>query len=229
MTGILLIILGVPITIFILGYINYKKSTYFQETGTSYFKVVINKGTNGEYATYRSVKGIDENEKFLFNVYIPTGTNKWTEIDIIYINHTGIYVIENKNYSGWIYGNENNRTWTVTYNSKSKYKFYNPILQNKTHVSKVKEVLNRNNLNTSSIKSIICFNDDAVLKNITYTNPEIKIINSRDLKEAITENTQFKLNEFEINNIYEILKIYTNASDEIKQKHINNINNQFFD
>lgn len=182
------------------------------------------KGEIGEHETYLKIKGLDaEFEKFLFNIYIPTGINQWTEIDIIYISRFGVFVIENKNYSGWIYGSEKGKIWTVAYNKNSKQTLYNPILQNQKHVLKVKEILYEKRLNSNIVKSIICFNDKAVLKQVPQSNDNVKIINSRSLRQTITETGELKLNETEINEIYQALKIYENASEEVKQQHIRNI------
>ena len=62
--------------------------------------------------------------KILKNIYVPYG-NQTTEIDVVMIHETGIYVIESKNYSGWIFGNENQKQWTQMLNSYTKKRFYN--------------------------------------------------------------------------------------------------------
>lgn len=49
-----------------------------------------------------------------------------TEVDLIYINTSGIYVIESKNYSGWIFGDFKQKYWTQTFKTE-KHKFYNPV------------------------------------------------------------------------------------------------------
>lgn len=201
----------------------YESSEYFQESGTSYNKVTTDKGTIGEYASYKKIKGIDpEYEKFLFNVYLPTGINKWTEVDIIYINRYGIFVIENKNYSGWIFGDSNSRMWTVVYKGGKKKSLYNPIMQNKKHIQKVREILCEKDLNTGAVRSIVCFNDGAELKKVPESDYDVKIINSRDLVSTLKANAYPRIDKEEIEQIYAALKIYANASDTIKQQHINN-------
>src|SRR5688500_11669777 len=45
----------------------------------------------------------------------------------------GIFVIETKHYSGWIFGDPNSSTWTqVIYRKKTR--FQNPLFQNAAHV-----------------------------------------------------------------------------------------------
>ena len=60
--------------------------------------------------------------KLLFNCYIPNRSGAKTELDIIMISTKGIYVIENKNYSGWIFGDEQSKNWCETLKGK-KYFF----------------------------------------------------------------------------------------------------------
>lgn len=53
-----------------------------------------------------------------------------SQIDHLVVSNYGIFVIETKNYKGWILGNEDSQNWTqVIY--KYKNKFYNPVLQNR--------------------------------------------------------------------------------------------------
>ncbi len=69
----------------------------------------------------------------LNNVTLPT-KNGTTQIDHILVADTGIFVIETKHYSGWIFGDPYQDKWTQTiYRKKSK--FVNPIHQNYGHLS----------------------------------------------------------------------------------------------
>lgn len=72
--------------------------------------------------------------KILKNVYIPKNESESSEIDVVYITTKGIFVIESKNLSGWIFGKEKDQYWTSSLpagKGKSiKNKFYNPIKQN---------------------------------------------------------------------------------------------------
>ena len=64
-----------------------------------------------EYFTWDILNNQPEYKKVLINIYIPNG-NHTNEIDSILINNYGVFVIESKGYSGWIFGNETNKTWT---------------------------------------------------------------------------------------------------------------------
>ena len=52
---------------------------------------------------------------------------KTSQIDHVVINPRGVFVIETKNYSGRIYGSENQLEWTqVLSYGRVKHKLYNP-------------------------------------------------------------------------------------------------------
>ena len=64
-------------------------------------------GEHGEKLTERELKFVrllGRKGKILRNVYIPKDNGETTEIDVVYITQKGIFVIESKNYSGWIFG-----------------------------------------------------------------------------------------------------------------------------
>lgn len=76
-------------------------------------------------------------EQILRNVYIPKKNGQTSEIDLLIISKKAIFVFECKNYAGNIYGDTKKDKW-VQYLGKKKSYFYNPLLQNKSHVSALK-------------------------------------------------------------------------------------------
>lgn len=62
-----------------------------------------------------------------------------TQIDHVLISTKGIFVIETKNYSGWIFGDEKSKQWTQT-TYRIKRKFQNPIHQNYLHVKAIEQL-----------------------------------------------------------------------------------------
>jgi len=84
-----------------------------------------------------------------------------TQIDHILISRFGVFVIETKNYSGWIFANARYETWTqVIYRVKSR--FQNPIFQNRRHVRAVQALLDF--LQAEAVRSAVVFVGDAVFK-----------------------------------------------------------------
>lgn len=76
-----------------------------------------------------------------------------TQIDHIVLSRYGVFVIETKNYSGWIFGSAKRRQWTQTiYGYKSR--FQNPLHQNYKHVKAVESFFS---LDLSYIHSVVVF------------------------------------------------------------------------
>ena len=128
------------------------------------------KGDRGEARVARELRGI-QNERFrvLNNILLRTGRGS-SQIDHVVISIYGIFVIETKNYSGWIHGNENSEYWTQTF-YKTRSRFRNPIKQNWAHVYVLKEVLS--DFKHIPYHQIVVFSGDAELKNITSRIPVI--------------------------------------------------------
>ena len=69
-------------------------------------------GKKGEEDTIHQLSRIRGRKYILHNIYVPLKNGKSTaEIDIILIHKKGLFVVENKNYSGWIYGEEQELKW----------------------------------------------------------------------------------------------------------------------
>ena len=201
------------------------RKKYTQESGISYDNAFKDKGMYGEYLTFRELEKIKGTHRIITNVYLPCDNGKTTEIDLIYIHESGIYVIESKNYSGWILGNENDRYWTQVFKNKRKEKFYNPIKQNATHI---KSLINVCAIENEFVKSIIVFSKRCTLKNITVHSDNVSVINRNDLVENIKSHigkSSIKLSEDRINVLYYVLRNYSNVDESVKEAHVENINN----
>ena len=77
-----------------------------------------------------------------------------TQVDHILVSRFGVFVIETKDYSGWLFANAADGTWTQV-RFKKRSKFQNPIFQNKRHVRAVQDLLDF--LPPEAIKSIVVF------------------------------------------------------------------------
>ena len=63
-----------------------------------------------------------------------------TQIDHVLVSRFGVFVIETKDYKGWIFAGPRDRFWTqVLY--RAKFRFQNPIRQNHRHVLAIRELL----------------------------------------------------------------------------------------
>ncbi len=132
------------------------------------------KGHQGEASIAMDLNSLMGYKKFLFNVYVPTSNNGTTEIDVILLHESGIYVFESKNYSGWIFGTETYQYWVQTLpmgrGATQKNRFYNPIWQNRTHIKYLRRFLNDYN---PPFYSYVVFSNRCLLKDITLTTKKL--------------------------------------------------------
>lgn len=213
-----------PIVILLPKYVNFRNSKYKDESKNSFLSTLRDKGNYGEFITFTYLERLDFYKRIMTNLYLPKSDGTTTEIDIVMISHNGIYVIESKNYSGWIYGDEKNKNWMQTMKNGKKNQFYNPIWQNKGHINALKNVLNINNDNV--IKSLIVFSERCELKNINLTTPNVRVIKRNALIDTIKkdqEGYQKVLSVDEIERIYLKLQEFNRVDENIKEAHIRNI------
>lgn len=98
------------------------------------------KGYIGEKIIAFVLSRLDQNQYKVINDVMVETESGTSQIDHVIVSNYGIFVIETKNYTGWIFGDDNSRYWTqVIY--KHKEKFYNPVRQNYGHVKALKAVL----------------------------------------------------------------------------------------
>ncbi|MBO6061661.1 MAG: NERD domain-containing protein, partial [Clostridia bacterium] len=218
-----IIAISIALAVSIAKLIDYRSGQYFKVTGKPFLAMRADLGSYGEYLTYKHLKRYEElGAQFLFNVYVPSGEGKTTEIDVLMITSFGIFVFESKNYSGWIFGNENSRNWTQCLPSQGqavKEHFYNPIMQNKGHIKNLKKL-------TGDVKywSIITFSDRCTLKEININSPDVDVINRSRVKDVVQEIIGAQRERrLDIEEVYRALLPYANATEEEKQQHIEDV------
>jgi restriction system protein len=106
--------------------------------------------------------------KRFHNVIIPTA-NGTTQVDHILVSIYGIFVIETKNFSGWIFGSESEPMWTQVFPGGKKFRFQNPLLQNYRHTKCLSEYLE---LPHDVFQSVIFFIGECELK--TKLPPKVR-------------------------------------------------------
>lgn len=188
-------------------------------------------GKYGEKLTERELKWVKlfgRDGKILRNVYLPKGegSEETSEVDVIFITQKGIFVFESKNYSGWIFGNERDTLWTATLANGDRNKFYNPILQNKTHIKWMREFVG----DKIPLFSIIVFSERCELKKITMESMDVEVI-QRDQTYAtvrdIWDQNPDVLTKEEVTALYEKLYPLTQVSQEVKDKHVERIQEKY--
>ena len=127
------------------------------------FKPFI-KGKVGEFAVALHVKlYLKDPEYILLNdCTLPDEQSGTTQIDHILLSPYGIFIIETKNYKGWIFGSERQKLWTQKIFKKS-YKFQNPLHQNYKHQKVLEQVL-ADIITPEYLHSIVVFMPDCEFK-----------------------------------------------------------------
>lgn len=98
------------------------------------------KGNFGEILTQQFSK-LFTDALVLRDVLIESGDDSTTQIDLILIESTGLYVVEIKTFSGGtVYGDGTKKTWYY-YKNGSRYDLYSPLMQNRKHIRHLKRFL----------------------------------------------------------------------------------------
>lgn len=186
-------------------------------------------GRRGEKLTERELKLVKlfgRNGEVLRNVYVPKDNGDTSEIDVLFITQKGIFVIESKNYSGWVFGNEADRFWTVSLPNGQKHRFYNPIKQNRSHV----KWLSRYLADGTPLFSIIAFSERCKLKKVTVESDDVCVI-KRDRLYAtvrrIWERSESVFSDDEVNILYEHLRPLTDVDEVMKKAHVATIHDRY--
>ncbi len=175
------------------------------------------KGELGERIVAHKLGATIVGEQYVINnVMFRTNAGQTCQIDHIFINQYGVWVIETKNYAGMIYGDECRREWLqVLAYGKAKNKFYNPIKQNATHIYHLCEKLHTK----YGFHSIIVFSDEADLSHVEASNV-FHISNLSNLKHI---KTDINLSPEEMQKRYEAILSLKEESDVTLIEHVDNI------
>lgn len=153
------------------------------------------KGRRGENRVSATLKYLPSESRMIDNLVLKT-KDGYTQLDHVVVSHYGLFVIETKNYKGWIFGSETKLHWKqVLY--KQSYQFYNPIFQNQSHIRVLRSHLP--DLYRLPMVSIVVFAGDCKLK---IHAPNEHVIKRRELNSIIKNYSEKNLDNAEIENIY---------------------------
>lgn len=99
----------------------------------------MGKGAYAEDRVARRLSQLPEEYHVFNDVYIRSDVRS-VQVDHVVISRYGVFVIETKNYKGWVYGSENAEHWTQNIYGY-KYKLYNPLRQNASHIGTICNIL----------------------------------------------------------------------------------------
>lgn len=174
------------------------------------------KGVLGEQNTAAILSLLDRDKYHVINNVVLQSGNYTSQIDHVVVSDYGIFVIETKNYKGWIVGNENDEYWTqVIYQRKER--LYNPLRQNAGHIRALESCLAE--YPYLSYHSIVVFNSRAELKVNTHKN----VIYTRHLVSTIRSYNEVKISEADKHHIHKKILESNKAASFNKRAHIKEI------
>lgn len=210
--------------VIIIGIILYKK-----KSNVSLLKTVTDthKGIYSERRLVQQLLNIGIPADMIFHdLYLKKDNGKYSQSDVIAITNVGIIVFEVKDYSGWLFGNGHQQQWTQVLNyGKEKYRFYNPILQNNTHIEEWKRKYPE--LQNIPFFSVIVFYGNCELKKIYDIPVNCYVANAERINDVYMRITSQNAH-IEISNMEKIRAKFLEAaangnSKEIQKQHIRNI------
>lgn len=197
----------------------YLSETHLSETHLSETHL---SGKGGERAISRCLLNLPSDAYHVLNdLVLPTVDGITTQVDHVVISHFGIFVVETKDYDGWIFGGELHRQWTEVfpagrYGSK-KYKFQNPIRQNWRHIYVIAKLLD---LPTRYFHNVVVFCGAGEFKTSLPQN----VMHHGELIQYLLSFDRPLLNETNVSDIIARLKAYCDAVTEVQRSdHVQNL------
>ncbi len=164
------------------------------------------KGWFGERTVSKALSRLaPETYQTFHDLYLPRPDGQGTtQLDHVVVSPFGIFVVETKNYRGWIFGSEKQREWTQQI-YKRKERFKNPLHQNHLHVRSLMVFLN---LPESAFHSVIFFIGDCQFK--TPMPPNVL---GRGLRQWIENHRDTILTPDQVARIRDILPKHEHDTD----------------
>ena len=150
------------------------------------------------------------------DITLPT-VDGTTQVDHIVLSRYGIFVIETKNMSGWIFGGETQTRWTQVMR-RHKSQFQNPLRQNYHHVKVIQNLLN---IRLDKMENLVVFVGSAKPKTEMPSNV---FWTSRDLINYIISRQAVQFEDGEVHDLAEKLRNNAlEANKETRRAHIQHV------
>ena len=181
------------------------------------FNTPTRKGARGErIVASRLREGLPEEYQILNDTYLPLPDGTTTQIDHIVVSQYGIFVVETKNYSGWIFANENSAKWTQTI-YHCKHTFQNPIRQNYRHICALSSNLK---IPKDYFTSVVAFTGDCEFRTLMPDG----VVYSRNAAKHIRSFTKPQIKPEQVPRIVSaILAWQGTIAEERKAAHVENL------
>ena len=160
------------------------------------------------------------------DLYVRNSNGKFSQLDLVVATKVGIIVFEIKEYSGWIFGTGSQREWTqVLAYGRRKYRFYNPILQNKKHISDLISQLPQ--FQNIPFYSLVVFFGNCEFRDLRLIPEDVFLIKPREVagvvEKILIDNPQAKyVDKWEVVNLLKA-SVENGKDSHICEEHVRNI------
>ena len=175
------------------------------------------KGARGEkLVAGRLRKGLPDEYRILNDIYLPLPDGTTTQIDHIVVSQYGVFVVETKTYSGWIFGDEKSKDWTQSiYRKKSR--FQNPMRQNYKHICALADNLG---IDKSYFTGVVAFTGDCTFK----TDMPDGVVYSRRAADYIRSCNTPRIKASQVGELADAIAEWQGTvSEERKSSHVANL------
>lgn len=170
------------------------------------------RGRRGEKRVSTILNSLSSNYKVIDNLVLKTN-NGYAQLDHVVVSNYGLFVVETKNYKGWIFGSETKLHWKQVLYKKS-YQLYNPIFQNQSHIKALR--IHMPDLYRLPIVSIVVFVGNCELK---IHAPNEHVVKRNRLKSVIRNYSERNLDDVEVENLYNRLLELDKSQEYLPVEH----------
>ena len=181
--------------------------------------IIPSKGEFGEKMVAKILSQLPKEEYVVINNLLIKQNGKTTQIDHVVVSQYRIFVIETKNYKGWISGNTDSEFWMQNIYGY-KYQLYNPIRQNQGHIRMLNRLLP--SIDPNLFVSVIAFSGKATLN----VNTDEQVVYWDQINEVIRSFYRKWLSAEDAQMAYNTLLAANNDSKEDRQQHVRNVRGQ---
>lgn len=209
-TGIIVAAILVAFALF--KFTKYMLSAYYKSTKDSYFTVLFNREKSLRYKVFKLFnKKLNGIKRCICDVYMPKTDGTTAKTDMLIISETGVWVIDIKNYSGKMQGDEAVLEWEYTHGGTTE-QIPSPTIWNKLYMKWLKAYV-------PECPNMLCFSyvvypNSCNIKNIRIKTNDAVVATPSTLKKELAiqlARVGTSLAESEVSLVYDRFMQLTNA------------------
>ena len=205
MTLFFLFVLMAVIGYFIVKFYRHDNTTFHQLTGFSYFDVLMNKRVRISYQLMQKLEHVQGTKKILVNLQIPVH-NEIQTIDALLLHESGIYVVNVKDKSGWINGQEQSVEWIELLHKNKKQVFTNPVHETKRLIHTLRDQLPE--VDSTFFETVVVFTNGCSFQQVEIQSSNVEVMKIAGLKKWAMTLEGNRLSEKEIETLYATLETF---------------------